>query len=202
MGDDEPLKDGVNPAESVEPAPSESDPDADWVVDDASIPDEAKSLRKLTEPGQVIFDDLSGALVAGVSAYAYRDADGMSVYVSTAMEEQELSVADLMRHCERGIVRVSVATIRRDNEGTPYKKHDISTTVAAGERKETPGGVIMREATTGPEDLRIRRSHGLVRIRERPTARTLWNAFRHKLIQGSEYCAPGTETWVAANGAA
>lgn len=167
---------------------------ADWIIDDPGIPEDAFAHRRLTDSQQVVFDDLLGRSVLNISAYTYRD-DGMSVYVSTAMAELELSDDELMPHCEHGLARVPVSVVRRRMPGKSYSKGDVTSTVAADETLETAGGVIMSDATDGPEDTRIRKSHGLVRIHERPVARRLWNAFRHKLLMGSEYRASVNDGW-------
>lgn len=174
--------------------------DEKWIVDDAAIPDEAYVHRRLTSQSHVVIDSRSGRYAIGTSAYSYRE-DGMSVYVSSAMDSEGLSDTDLLGHCSNGLARVQVLTIRREDLGASYAKDHVPFgTVADGEERETRGGVILRQAIDGPEDERIRKSHGLVRIPEPPVARKLWNAFRNKLIQGSEIKHSDEAGWVSASG--
>ncbi len=166
----------------------------DWIVDDPAIPDAAYVHRRLNDSQALVFDDLLGRWVPTIAAYTYRG-DGMSVYVSTAMLEHALTDDELLPMCTYGLARVTVEVVRRTDTGTAYNKADMTSTVADGEAHETAGGVIMAPAETGIDDERVRHSHGLVRIRERPVARKLWSAFRHKLLQGTEYRRSAADAW-------
>lgn len=169
--------------------------EGEWVIDDPRIPDEAYVHRLVTDSQQLVYNDLLCRNVLNISAYSYRG-DGMSVYVSTAMQALELSDDELMPYCAYGLARVAVGVVRRTDPGVSFSKHDVSMTVASGEQLETPGGVTLSPALGGPEDQRIRDSHGLVRIREKPVARPLWSAFRHKLLQGTELRLTTGSAWL------
>lgn len=170
----------------------------EWQVDDPAIPDTAHLHRRLTEPGSIVIDSVSGSPTLGINAYQYKDFDGMSVYISVLMTAHEVTDVELVDWTAQRLARVSAATARREEAGEPFQsKRSQVGTVAQGEERETRGGVIASEATDGPDDVRIRRSHGLVRLAERPPARVLWNAFRNKLIQTSEVKLSPEAEWAA-----
>ena len=168
----------------------------EWVVDDDSIPDDAHIHRRLIDPGDLVIDQISGQLTVSPAAYRYSN-DGMSVYVSTAMAVNEISDVELISWDGHALARVTVATVRRADEGEAFaSKAPPKGTVVAGEDHEQAGGVTLSEAQDGPEDPRVRRSHGLVRLRERPPARQAWNAFRNKLLQASQVKRERQGAWV------
>lgn len=172
----------------------------DWIVDDENIPDGAFAHRRLTQPGDTVIDMESGALTIGASAYAYKS-DGMSVYVSTAMEVEGVSDGDLIDWERERLARVTAKTVRRENQGQEFQsKHPPIGTVLAGQKLEPRGGITLKAAADYPDDERVRRSHGLIRVAEAPPARTIWNAFRNKLIQGSEMKGAKDAPWVDATG--
>ncbi|MGN6218607.1 MAG: hypothetical protein ACTHNQ_03815 [Microbacterium sp.] len=165
----------------------------EWVVDDDSIPDGDYVHRRLTEPGDLIIDQISGELTLGITAYRYAN-DGMSVYITQAMTAQGLTDVDLVTWEGQALARVTVATVRRADEGAEYvSRAQPGGTVAQGEERETPGGVIYSEGDH--HDERLRRSHGLVRVHERPPAKRLWNAFRNKLLQNTEVKRARNAAW-------
>jgi hypothetical protein len=168
-----------------------------WAIDDESIPNTAFAHRRLAK-GDTVVDLATGSITLSASAYTYRE-DGMSVYVSTAMEDQGVEDVELIDWSKHKLARVTVEVVRRQDAGEPYSKNPRAGTVAAGEEVETAGGVILDEASE-PDDERIRKSHGLIRIEDRPPARTLWTAFRHKLIQGSQVKPSESSSWEDAAG--
>lgn len=165
--------------------------DEEWVYDDPAIPDEAFVHRRLNDDQQLVFDDELERFVLSVAAYRYVDADGMSVYVSSEMTKNEVSEDDLFEYCTHGLARIRVSVVRLHDDGA----------VISAVSGQTRGGVILREATGFPDDVRIRKSHGLVRIHVRPKGKPYWNDFRNRLIQGSEYRASTEAEWVAAGAA-
>lgn len=168
----------------------------EWVVDDDSIPDDAHIHRRLIDPGDLVIDQISGQFTVSPAAYRYLN-DGMSVYVSTAMATNEISDVELIAWNGQALARVAVATVRRADRGEVFaSKAPPTGTVVAGEDHEQAGGVTLSEAQDGPEDARVRRSHGLVRLGERPPARVAWNAFRNKLLQASEVKRESQGIWV------
>lgn len=171
--------------------------DDTWVYDDPGIPAEAYVHRRLTEQSHLVFDDEEGRYVISIAAYRYADADGMSVYVSSEMDKQGIADADLLAYCSFGLARVQVVTIR-GGQSLAGADAGASMSTASG----VSGGVILREAKDFPaDDERVRKSHGLVRIHVRPSGKPYWNAFRNRLIQGSEYRASLTAPWLAAGAA-
>lgn len=165
--------------------------DEEWVYDDPAIPDEAFVHRRLSDDQQLVFDDELERFVLSVAAYRYVDADGMSVYVSSEMTKNEIIDDDLFEYCTHGLARIRVSVVRGPESGA------VVSAVSA----QTRGGVILREATSFPDDIRVRKSHGLVRIHVRPRGKPYWNDFRNKLIQGSEYRSSTETGWVSAGAA-
>lgn len=170
--------------------------DDEWVVDDLGIPDEAWVHRRLPQNSGATTKDLaSGAECLGYGAFSYKDEDGMSAYLSHLMDREGIGPDDLVDWSRDKLARVTMLVVRRSEPGPPYtgKGRPVGR-VAQGRDKETPGGAIEREALLYPADERVRRSHGLVRIEERPPGKELWNAFRVKLMLEAE-CrfAPGEE---------
>lgn len=169
---------------------------SEWRVDDPAIPDMALVHRRLTGNGSLVRDAITGAFVLGVNAYRYNDSDGMSVYVSTLMSVQGITDLDLIDWTSEQLARVSVAIVRRSEAGKTFSsKVPPVGTVPPGQSRETRGGVVAEEATEHPPDIRVRRSHGLVRMEARPPAKVLWNAFRNKLLQNSEVKTGRSEVW-------
>jgi len=162
--------------------------DEEWVYDDPAVPSDAYVHRRLNDKQHLVFDDEMGRFVISIAAYRYVDADGLSVYVSSEMEKNRIVDDTLFEYCSYGLARIQVSIIRSPEPGAP------TDPVAA----QISGGVILREAESFPEDERVRKSHGLVRIHVRPHGKPFWPLFRHKLIQGSEYRASVHDSWIAA----
>lgn len=167
-----------------------------WRHDDASIPDTTLLFRRVSRhPDALITDAISGRKSLGLAVFNYADSDGMSVYLSTMMKSELVGCRELIDWTsDQGLACVSLATVRRSRVGKEFTRKEAridalsAGTVAPGAARETPGGVIASEAEDFPDDVRVRRSHGLVRITDIPgtaEAKRLWGPFRIKLIQAS-----------------
>ncbi|MFC9441907.1 MULTISPECIES: hypothetical protein [Brevibacterium] len=159
---------------------------AEWIIDDPSIPDDAFAYRRIKIDSDILLDSATGEPTLNITAYRYRD-DGMSVYVSSAMSEFGVTDTDLIDwNIGLGLARFSAWTVRKQERGEQFTSTQVTTgTVPPGEDVEIRGGIILSEATDSITSEEVRKSHGLIRVSETPPARAVWNVFRNKLIQGS-----------------
>jgi len=169
--------------------------DPEWVVDDEDVPDEATLFRRVPDQPDFLDVDLNGGPPRlGLGVFSYKDEDGMSVYVSSRMKDEDISDEELIDWKRVYLCRFPVATVRRADAATPYP----DGTAPVGSDTETAGGVVL-DVASFPDDERVQRSHGLVRIPIPPKAagwRPMWNAFRIKLMQATHVKVAKSADWI------
>lgn len=169
-----------------------------WQVDDHSIPDSAYVYRRIKLEVDTVRDLADGSRILNLSAYRYTD-DGMSVFISWMMNHLGVTleqITDWSTNKGNGLARVTLAVIRREDEGEEYVSRTPPIgTVLPGSEREQRGGVVFTPANDSSLSIRVRMSHGLVRIDQPPKATQEWNAFRNKLVQNTQLLTELSGTW-------